>query len=204
MLMRVTAVSGSAAQIVVTTTHRETSQAAPDRPKFVVFSNFPALLRAAHAHLLAAGIASCGVLEPGASHITETFTNDPSTAVLLICMRVGQGAAGLNLTAAHHVVLLEPQLNPGIETQAIGRVHRLGQTHPVTVHRIQARQTIENQVLVLQERRKRMYQGRGSCTVLDRAVTETMTTEMLEMFGLDALAGQVALIVEKQKQRRRC
>ena len=79
-----------------------------------------------------------------------------------------------------------------------------GQTHPVTVHRIQARQTIESQVLVLQERRKRMYQGRGSCTVLDRAVTETMTTEMLEMFGLDALAGQVALIVEKQKQRRRC
>ena len=127
--------------------------------------------------------------------------NDPSTAVLLICMRVGQGAAGLNLTAAHHVVLLEPQLTPGIETQAIGRVHRLGQTHPVTVHRIQARQTIENQVLVLQERRKRMYQDRGAA-VLER-VSETMTTEMLEMFDLDALAAQVAQAVEDIKYKKK-
>ena len=76
-----------------------------------------------------------------------------------------------------------------------------GQTHPVTVHRIQARQTIESQVLVLQERRKRMYQDRGAA-VLER-VSETMTTEMLEMFDLDALAAQVAQAVEDIKYKKK-
>ena len=170
------------------------------RPKFCVFSNYPSLLKAAHAHLIEGGISSCGVLEPGASHIIERFMQDPSATVLFICMRVGHGAAGLNLTAAHHCVMMEPQLNPGIEVQAIGRVHRLGQSHPVTVHRIQAHQTIESHVLMLQERRKRMYQGRGEA-VLGRNVNETLTTEMLEMFNLDQLAAQVAQAVEDHKEK---
>ena len=117
-------------QIVRTVACEEAQAQAADteqhRPKFCVFSNYPSLLKAAHAHLTEAGITSSGVLEPGASHIIESFMNDPSATVLFICMRTGRGAAGLNLTAAHHVVLMEPALNPGIEVQAIGRVHRLG------------------------------------------------------------------------------
>ncbi len=46
------------------------------------------------------------------------------------------GAVGINLTAASHVFLLEPCLNPALEDQAIGRAWRMGQTRTVTVKRM--------------------------------------------------------------------
>ena len=51
----------------------------------------------------------------------------------MLSMRAG--AAGINLTAATHVFLLEPAMNPKLEDQAIGRAWRLGLMHPVTVKR---------------------------------------------------------------------
>ena len=59
------------------------------------------------------------------------------------------GAVGLNLTAASHVVLLEPCLNPALEQQAIGRVYRLGQTRPTTVKRLIVQGSIEERMLAV-------------------------------------------------------
>jgi hypothetical protein len=49
----------------------------------------------------------------------------------------------LNLTAANHVYILEPQWNPSVESQAIGRVSRLGQNKAVSVTRYLVRGTVE-------------------------------------------------------------
>jgi hypothetical protein len=56
----------------------------------------------------------------------------PPRVLLLL---LGQGGKGLNLTEAQHVVLLEPILDPALEAQAIGRVHRIGQRRETHVHR---------------------------------------------------------------------
>ncbi|KAG2482055.1 hypothetical protein HYH03_018991 [Edaphochlamys debaryana] len=73
--------------------------------------------------------------------------------VLLLQLR--QGGAGLNLTEAQHVVMVEPQLDPALEAQAVGRVHRIGQTRPTHVHRFVVAHTVEEQVHKLASNRAR-------------------------------------------------
>lgn len=69
------------------------------------------------------------------------FQQDPTIPALL--MTLGTGAVGLNLTVANRVHILEPQWNPSIEKQAIGRVMRLGQEKNVTVIRYVVEHTVE-------------------------------------------------------------
>jgi hypothetical protein len=59
------------------------------------------------------------------------------------------GGTGLNLTAADHVIHLDPWWNPAVEDQATDRAHRIGQSRPVTVIRLIAQGTIEEAVLAL-------------------------------------------------------
>jgi SNF2 family DNA or RNA helicase len=59
------------------------------------------------------------------------------------------GGFGLNLTAATNVIHLDPWWNPAVEDQASDRAHRLGQDRPVTIYRLVALGTIEEQILAL-------------------------------------------------------
>ncbi|MEZ4918665.1 MAG: SNF2-related protein [Saprospiraceae bacterium] len=69
-------------------------------------------------------------------------------------MTIKAGGVGLNLTAADYVFILDPWWNPAIEAQAIARAHRIGQTQPVTAIRFISRDTIEEKILVLQEKKR--------------------------------------------------
>jgi len=53
---------------------------------------------------------------------------------------------GLNLTAASHVILLEPSVNPALEEQAIGRVYWMGQLKPTTVKRLVVSDSVESRL----------------------------------------------------------
>ncbi len=59
------------------------------------------------------------------------------------------GGQGINLTGADYVLHLDPWWNPAVEDQATDRAHRIGQRKPVTVYRLIARETIEDQILAL-------------------------------------------------------
>ncbi len=72
-----------------------------------------------------------------------------SSSVQVLLLPVHSGANGLNLTEATHVLFVEPVLNPAQELQAIGRVHRIGQTRPTVVHRFIVRGTIEERMYKL-------------------------------------------------------
>ncbi|MFN0013219.1 MAG: DEAD/DEAH box helicase [Saprospiraceae bacterium] len=84
------------------------------------------------------------------------FQEDP--AVQAFFMTVKAGGVGLNLTAADYVFLLDPWWNPAVEDQAIARAHRIGQARPVTALRFIARDTIEEKIRQLQERKKQFGQ----------------------------------------------
>ena len=53
----------------------------------------------------------------------------------VLLLPINQGANGLNLVEAQHVIMIEPLLNPAAEAQAVNRVHRIGQTRETCVHR---------------------------------------------------------------------
>ncbi|HTN91001.1 MAG TPA: C-terminal helicase domain-containing protein, partial [Sorangium sp.] len=89
--------------------------------------------------------------------------------VMLISLKAG--GTGLNLTAADHVFLLDPWWNPAVEDQAADRAHRIGQHRPVMVHRLVAKDTVEEGILALQER-KRAIAG-AALGEADRAVSLT-------------------------------
>jgi SNF2 family DNA or RNA helicase len=67
----------------------------------------------------------------------------------LFLISLKAGGTGLNLTAADYVIHLDPWWNPAVEDQATDRAHRIGQTRAVTVIRLVARGTIEEQVIAL-------------------------------------------------------
>ena len=71
----------------------------------------------------------------------RAFQADPATTVFVLSVR--SAAAGVNLTAANHVIFMGPGMNRAAEHQAIGRAHRFGQRRPVTVHHLYMHGTIE-------------------------------------------------------------
>lgn len=83
--------------------------------------------------------------------VLSTFNTNPKCQALIVSLRAG--GVGLNLTAASVVIMLDPWWNPAIEDQAIDRVHRLGQHQNVLVKKYVVRDTIEDMILQLQERK---------------------------------------------------
>ncbi len=110
----------------------------------------------------------------------ERFQSDPSVQVFL--MTLGAGGIGLNLTAADYVFLLDPWWNPAKEDQAIARAHRIGRLHPVTALRFISRGTIEEKILLLQERKRAL--GKDLFATADAAFPH-LEREDLEMLLQD-------------------
>lgn len=80
------------------------------------------------------------------------FQTDPSITVFLISLKAG--GFGLNLTSADRVILLDDWWNPAVEDQAMARAHRIGQKHNVLVLRLVCKDTVEEKILQLQEKKR--------------------------------------------------
>ena len=97
--------------------------------------------------------------------------------VFLISLRAG--GTGLNLTGADHVIHLDPWWNPAVEDQATDRAHRIGQTRPVVAYRFVARDTVEEKVIALQERKRALF---DMTVEQGRFPVEQLTREDIEEF----------------------
>ena len=141
-----------------------------DDHKALVFSQWTALLDRVEPHLRAAGIDFTRLdgRTRRREEVVRHFQGDDGPPVMLISLRAG--GTGLNLTAADHIFLLDPWWNPAVEDQAADRAHRIGQTRPVLVHRLVARDTVEERILALQQR-KRALADVALSNATDAAVT---------------------------------
>lgn len=82
----------------------------------------------------------------------RNFQEDDSCRVFLISLKAG--GVGLNLTAADYVYIVDPWWNPAVEQQAIDRTHRIGQTKNIFAYRMICKDTIEDKILGLQEKKR--------------------------------------------------
>ncbi|KAI2544174.1 SHPRH isoform 11, partial [Pan troglodytes] len=75
----------------------------------------------------------------------------------ILLLPLHTGSNGLTIIEATHVLLVEPILNPAHELQAIGRVHRIGQTKPTIVHRFLIKATIEERMQAMLKTAERRF-----------------------------------------------
>ena len=99
------------------------------------------------------------------------FQASEGPSVFLISMKAG--GKGLNLTRASYVFHLDPWWNPAVENQASDRAHRIGQKSTVTVTRLLMRHTVEEKMMLLKEKKTRLYkalleEGRGEGASISR------------------------------------
>ncbi len=124
--------------------------------KALVFSQFLGMLALIRKELEEKGIKY--VYFDGSTSATDRekaiqeFQNNEECRVFLISLKAG--GIGLNLTAADYVYIVDPWWNPAVEQQAIDRTHRIGQTKNIFAYRLICKDTIEEKMLLLQERKR--------------------------------------------------
>ncbi len=84
--------------------------------------------------------------------IVAQFQTDQKIKTFLISLKAG--GVGLNLTAADYVYLIDPWWNPAVEDQAIDRTHRIGQTNKVFVYKMICKDTVEEKILQMQQKKR--------------------------------------------------
>ena len=126
--------------------------------KALVFSQFLGMLA-----LIREKLTEQGILYEyfdGSTSITDrqkaidNFQNNDACRVFLISLKAG--GVGLNLTAADYVYIVDPWWNPAVEQQAIDRTHRIGQTKNIFAYRMICIDTIEDKIMQLQERKRKL------------------------------------------------
>ena len=87
--------------------------------------------------------------------VVERFQEDPESKVFLLTLKTG--GIGLNLTAADTIFIFDPWWNIAAENQAIDRTHRIGQDKTVFSYKLITRNTIEEKILSLQEKKRELF-----------------------------------------------
>jgi len=126
--------------------------------KALIFSQFTSMLELIRAALSERGIPYLyldgSVAAEDRRQSVQQFQEDEDTRVFLISLKAG--GVGLTLTAADYVYLVDPWWNPAAEQQAIDRSHRIGQVKKVFAYRMICKDTVEEKILQLQEKKRQL------------------------------------------------
>ena len=117
--------------------------------------------------------------------LVRRFQDDEGVPFFVLSVKAG--GAGLNLTAASHVIHFDRWWNPAVEDQATDRAFRIGQTKNVLVHKFVCRGTVEDKIDKMIEAKQQLagdFLSGGAETVL----TEMKDDELLKLVRLDLAA----------------
>jgi len=117
--------------------------------------------------------------------LVRRFQEDEQVPFFVLSLKAG--GAGLNLTAATHVVHFDRWWNPAVENQATDRAFRIGQTRNVLVHKFVCRGTVEDKIDTLIESKQQLSKDllEGGAEML---LTEMKDDELLKLIALDVHA----------------
>jgi non-specific serine/threonine protein kinase len=104
--------------------------------------------------------------------VVDLFQNEAQIPLFLISLKAG--GVGLNLTAADYVLHIDPWWNPAVERQASDRTHRIGQEKPVFVYKMITRDSVEEKILLLQERKKSLV---DQLIIAEKSFIKALTEE---------------------------
>lgn len=111
--------------------------------------------------------------------VVKKFQEDVKTRVFLISIKAG--GVGLNLTEADYVFILDPWWNPAVEQQAIDRTHRIGQTKNVFIYKFITKDTVEEKILALQQRK--LSVARSLITTEESFIKSLSADDIKEILG---------------------
>ena len=150
--------SNSSAKISALLTHLKALRQEAPRTKSVVFSQFTSFLSLIEPALTRASIPFVrldgSMAQQNRAAVLSKFKDSKKGLVLLLSLRAG--GVGLNLTTAKRVYMMDPWWSFAVEAQAIDRVHRMGQDSEVKVCRFIVRESVEERMLKIQDRKKFM------------------------------------------------
>jgi len=105
----------------------------------------------------------------------DLFQEQGDIPFFLISLKAG--GLGLNLTAADYVIHIDPWWNPAVELQASDRTHRIGQDKPVFVFKLISRDSVEEKILTLQERKRNLV---NQIITTESSFFKSLTREEIE------------------------
>ncbi|SDE17279.1 Helicase conserved C-terminal domain-containing protein [Mucilaginibacter pineti] len=111
--------------------------------------------------------------------VVKKFQEDTKTRVFLISIKAG--GVGLNLTEADYVFILDPWWNPAVEQQAIDRTHRIGQTKNVFIYKFITKDSVEEKILALQQRKLSL--SRALITTEESFIKSLSADDIKEILG---------------------
>ncbi|WP_295775117.1 DEAD/DEAH box helicase [uncultured Microbacterium sp.] len=155
--------------------------------KVVFFAKHIDVMDAAEAHFAASGLRTISIrgdqTTTARQQAIDTFNTDPGVAIA-VCSLTAAGV-GLNMQAASNVVLAELSWTAAEQTQAIDRVHRIGQDEPVTAWRIIAAHTIDTKIAELIDSKQGLAQR-----ALDGAQLDPTSSDSVQLSALMHLLRQ--------------
>ena len=107
--------------------------------------------------------------------VVKEFQSNKDIKLFLISIKAG--GVGLNLTEADYVFILDPWWNPAVEQQAIDRTHRIGQNKNVFIYKFITKDTVEEKILALQNRKRKVAE---SLITTEESFVKSLTVRDIE------------------------